>query len=113
MLVLFTRKNTPTGKVNKGMNSPPSAQWTLVSADLLRTLMNRCGDGSKLTVRSLADRVGVPIATIGKLLTGTQASVRAEVAQGISDAIGVGVLILFTPPRGATLAVARIAELTA
>lgn len=93
--------------------SPPSAQWALVDRDLLRRLMERTGDGRKITTRDLADRAGIPLGTIGKLLTGGQSTVRAEAAQGIADAIGVGVLILFAPPRSATIAVARIAELIA
>lgn len=95
------------------VNSPPSAQWALVNAGLLRTLMTRTGDGSKVTVRELAHRANVPVGTIGNLLTGTQSSIRAEAAQAIADAIGVGVLILFAPPRHATIAVARIAECVA
>lgn len=94
------------------VNSPPSAMWTLVDADLLRRLMQRTGDGSKATVRELAARAEVPHSTVGNLLTGAQTLIRAEAAQALADAIGVGVLILFAPPRGAH-AVARITELVA
>lgn len=116
MLELFTEKNTPSRRVNSAMtnsvNSPPSAMWTLVDADLLRTLMQRTGDGRKITTRELADRASVALGTVSNLLTGVQNIVRAEAAQAIADAIGVGVLILFAPPRGAH-AVARIVELVA
>jgi transcriptional regulator with XRE-family HTH domain len=117
MLEMFTRKITPSRRVNNAVstsvNSPPSALWTLVDLDLLRKLMARTGDGCEITVRELAARAGVAVGTIGKLITGAQLSVRAEAAQSIADAIGVGVLILFAPPRGATLTVARIAECVA
>lgn len=93
--------------------SPPSAQWALVDRDLLRHLMDRTGDGCKITVRELAARAGIAVGTISQLLTGAQTTVRAEAAQAIADAIGVGVLILFAPPRHATIAVARIVELIA
>ena len=98
--------------MTSSVNSPPSALWTLVDADLLRTLMKRTGDGSGMTVRELADRAGVAVGTIGKLLTRAQISTSADAAQAIADAIGVGVLILFAPPRGAH-AVARIVECVA
>lgn len=98
--------------MTSSVNSPPSAMWTLVDAELLRKLMQRTGDGSKITVRELAARAEVPHGTIGNLLTGAQSIIRAEAAQAIADAIGVGVLILFAPPRGAH-AVARIVECVA
>jgi transcriptional regulator with XRE-family HTH domain len=74
--------------------------------------MQRTGDGRKITTRELADRAGISLGAISNLITGAQPLIRAEAAQAIADAIGVGVLILFAPPRGAH-AVARIFEAVA
>lgn len=46
--------------------------YLLVSRDLLVLLMERTGDGSRVTVRELADEVGVHPSKIGHLRTGEQ-----------------------------------------
>ncbi|MEU6342149.1 helix-turn-helix transcriptional regulator [Streptomyces sp. NPDC046977] len=71
--------------------------FALVSADLLRTLMERTGTGQPISIRQLADSVGVPHGTIGNLLTGEQKSVPQDVAYSICERIGVDLLILFAP----------------
>ncbi|MEU0372390.1 helix-turn-helix transcriptional regulator [Streptomyces sp. NPDC006283] len=78
------------------MNTP-APLYKLVSADLLRMLMQRTGTGAPVSVRKLADKAGVPHGTIGNLLTGDQESVSANAAHEIARSIGVDVLVLFIP----------------
>ncbi|MFI0768565.1 helix-turn-helix domain-containing protein [Streptomyces sp. NPDC021218] len=69
----------------------------LLDPELMQRLMQRTGTGAKITIRELAEAVGVPHGTIGNLLTGEQASVPGDVADRITRAIGVDLLILFSP----------------
>jgi transcriptional regulator with XRE-family HTH domain len=82
------------------------ALYKLVSADLLRTLMQRTGTGAAVSVRKLADKAGVPHGTIGNLLTGDQESVIEPTARRIAGVIGVDVLVLFIPMERAEAATA-------
>ncbi|NUH35322.1 helix-turn-helix domain-containing protein [Streptomyces samsunensis] len=75
----------------------PAPMYRLLEADLMQRLMQRTGTGAKITIRELAEAVGVPHGTIGNLLTGEQARVPHEVAHAISAKIGVDLLILFAP----------------
>ncbi|MFM9566160.1 helix-turn-helix domain-containing protein [Streptomyces turgidiscabies] len=72
--------------------------YKLIDRDLLRRLMKRTGTGASISVRPLADLVGVPHGTIGNLLTGHQESVPSDVAHRIARVIGVALLILWEPP---------------
>lgn len=65
--------------------------------DLLRTLMEATGDGTRATVRDLADAAGTQPSTIGKLLTGERMTVPASTAAGICRRIGVDLLVLWAP----------------
>lgn len=86
----------------------PAPLYKLVRRDLLRTLMQRTGDGSAVSVRQLAHRTGAARSTIGNLLTGTQEATDVETAHKIAAAIGVDVLVLFVPVgRTAPLALVR------
>ncbi|MFJ3590099.1 helix-turn-helix domain-containing protein [Streptomyces sp. NPDC090231] len=79
--------------------------YKLIDPDLLRTLMKRTGSGAPVSVRELATLAHIPRSTIGALLTGAQQSVPEASAHAIVEAIGVDVLILFTPiGRSVTLA---------
>lgn len=71
--------------------------YKLVSADLLRSLMQRTGSGQSLSVRDLATAVGVPRGTIGNLLTGETKSQPERVAHAIARVIGVDLLVLWVP----------------
>ena len=71
--------------------------YKLVSADLMRTLMQRTGTGASVTGRQLAADAGVAHGTVGMLLTGAQQSVPASSADAIARRIGVDVLVLFVP----------------
>lgn len=75
----------------------PAPLYKIVRRELLRTLMQRTGDGSAVSVRQLAHRTGVPRSTIGNLLTGDQEATDMETAHKIAAAIGVDVLVLFVP----------------
>ncbi|GAA4702320.1 helix-turn-helix domain-containing protein [Streptomyces youssoufiensis] len=72
-------------------------RYRLHNPDLLRTLMRHTGDGSRASVRDLARAAGVHASLIGELLTGRQATARAEDAAAISQRIGVDLLVLWTP----------------
>ncbi|MGW3570181.1 helix-turn-helix domain-containing protein [Streptomyces sp. NPDC000941] len=71
--------------------------YKLLEPDLMQRLMRRTGTGAKITIRELAEAVGVPHGTIGNLLTGEQESVPSDIAHRITRKIGVDVLILFAP----------------
>lgn len=77
----------------------PAPMYKLVDRDLLRRLMERTGTGASISIRALADVVGVPHGTIGNLLSGYQESVPSDVAHRIATVIGVALLILWAPPR--------------
>jgi transcriptional regulator with XRE-family HTH domain len=76
--------------------------FRLVDRTLLATLMKRTGSGASVSVRELAAQAGVSRSTIGNLLSGSQESVFAPTACQIATAIGVDVLILFTPTGRST-----------
>lgn len=83
-------------------NHTPIPLFRLVDRDLLAKLMERTGTGAAVTGRELAAKAAVPRSTIGNLLTGEQESVFYPTACEIASAIGVDVLILFTPTGRAT-----------
>lgn len=76
--------------------------YQLVDRELLAKLMKRTGTGASMSVRELAAQAGVSRSTIGNLLSGEQAGVFEPTAHQIANAIGVDVLILFTPTGRAT-----------
>ncbi|MFF4576873.1 XRE family transcriptional regulator [Streptomyces sp. NPDC001373] len=76
--------------------------FQLVDRSLLATLMKRTGSGASVSVRELAAQAEVSRSTIGNLLSGSQEAVFAPTACQIAAAIGVDVLILFTPTGRAT-----------
>ncbi|WP_447197003.1 helix-turn-helix domain-containing protein [Streptomyces hebeiensis] len=69
----------------------------LVSRDLLVLLMERTGDGSKISIRELAEEVGVHPSKIGHLRTGEQKTAGRAVAVGIANRLGVDELVLWAP----------------
>lgn len=75
----------------------PAQLYKLLDRDLLRRLMQRTGDGSPVSIRTLAVRVGVPHGTVGNLLTGEQEAVAEDTAKRMAQVIGVDVLVLFAP----------------
>lgn len=75
----------------------PDEMYLLVDPDLLVTLMKRTGTGSKITVRELAEAVGVHASTIGFLRTGAQKSVSRDTAEAIARRLGVDPLVLWAP----------------
>jgi transcriptional regulator with XRE-family HTH domain len=76
---------------------PEVHTYKLTDAALLRRLMQRTGTGRRMPVRALAEASGLSIGTISNLLTRQTESVPCKNAHAIADAIGVDVLILFTP----------------
>ncbi|AZM54134.1 XRE family transcriptional regulator [Streptomyces sp. WAC 01529] len=87
--------------------------YRLVNGTLLRTLMQRTGTGSRLTVRELAAAADVSVGTVGSLLTGEQQSLPEDKAKRVSAAIGVDLLVLWIPceraGRHAALSAGRLA----
>lgn len=81
-------------------------QYKLVSADLLRSLMQRTGTGAAISLRELARRAGIAKSSLHALLHGMQEAVSASEAHGIARVIGVDLLILFAPV-GRTVELAR------
>jgi transcriptional regulator with XRE-family HTH domain len=79
-------------------------RFRLRNPQLLRELMKHTGDGTRTTVRELADVAGVHHSFIGKLLAGDQETVTIGVAAAISGRIGVDLLILWSPVERADTA---------
>lgn len=102
MLYSSKQRNDLLHEVDVATHAP---LYKLIDSDLLRTLMKRTGSGASVSVRDLATLTAIARSTIGALLTGVQQSVPEGAAHAIADAIGVDVLILFTPVgRSTTLA---------
>ncbi|MFE6103229.1 helix-turn-helix domain-containing protein [Streptomyces laurentii] len=83
--------------------SPPTTlpRYRLYNAKLFRMLMERTGTGAEVTLRELAEFVGIPHTTIGNVLAGSQETVSSKTAQAIAAAIGVDLLILWVPVQRA------------
>lgn len=75
-----------------------AVRYTLRDRDLLRKIMKHPGCGTPHTVRSLAEAAKCSRGAIGKLLSGEQDAIAMNDAHAISEAVGVAVLVLFTPP---------------
>ncbi|MER6103642.1 helix-turn-helix transcriptional regulator [Streptomyces sp. NPDC001832] len=82
--------------------------YQLVSANLMRTLMQRTGTGAKVTGRQLAADAGIAHGTVGSLLTGAQNSVPESTADAIARRIGVDILVLFVPVGRSTQALSVV-----
>lgn len=82
-------------------------RYKLVSIQLLELLMKRTGRGDAVSVRTLADRAGVPHGTIGNLLTGEQEGVLPDAAERIAAALGVDLLVLWIPVQRAASSLPR------
>jgi hypothetical protein len=101
MLLMSKQMNNELQEVN--MHTPPPLA-RLVRRDLLRTLMERTGDGTSVSVRDLAAAAYCTKSTVGALLTGEQLSVAVHVAEGIVGRLGVDFLVLFAPEGRTTAA---------
>jgi lambda repressor-like predicted transcriptional regulator len=75
----------------------PEPAYKLVNPDLLRTLMERTGTGSAISLRQLAEKAGIARSSLHALIHGLQESVPASEAHGVARVIGVDLLILFAP----------------
>nr|BFD90670.1 hypothetical protein KitaXyl93_20300 [Kitasatospora sp. Xyl93] len=84
------------------MSNTLTVRFQLRSSELLRTLMQHTGDGTRTTTRELAQVAGVHHSFVGKLLIGAQETATAEVAGAIADRIGVDLLILWAPAERTT-----------
>lgn len=85
-------------------------RFRLHDPELLRTLMQHTGDGSRTTVRDLARCAGVHPSYISELLRGEQRTASAEAAAKVAQRIGVDVLVLWAPDERTTGAAAQLAE---
>jgi hypothetical protein len=73
-------------------------RYKLRDSELLRTLMQHPGRGAPYSTRTLADVAGCHHSLVHRLLDGTQETCEMDVAHGITEAVGVAVLVLFAPP---------------
>ena len=78
--------------------------YLLVSRDLLVLLMERTGDGSRVSVRELADVAGVHPSKIGHLRTGERKTESRSAALAIATRLGVDELVLWKPTGRAVCA---------
>lgn len=83
-------------------NTAPHPLYRLLDRTLLARLMERTGTGAPVSIRGLAEKIGVAHGTIGNLLTGEQNCVIEPTARAICDAIGVDLGILFAAEGRAT-----------
>lgn len=74
------------------------ARLHLTDSDLLRLLMRWAPIGRPMTIRGLAERVGVSKSKIHALLSGERATVTPEMARRISGVLGVHERALFFEP---------------
>lgn len=74
--------------------------YRLRDRELLAQLMAHPGRGTPYTPATLAETAHISRSMIGHLLTGERAGCAPDMAQRITDALGVALLILFTPPTG-------------
>ncbi|MEV1020669.1 helix-turn-helix domain-containing protein [Streptomyces sp. NPDC050264] len=72
-------------------------RYALVKPGTMRLLMERTGAGCDVSVRELAELVGIPHSTVDALLNGKTASQPMSVALRISQALGVDELCLWSP----------------
>ena len=79
------------------MTDTPSPRWRLRSPDLLRTLMQHTGDGSRVSIRELAEHVGCAPSHIHKLLMEKQETVSYEHVASMCERLGVVLLVLAAP----------------
>jgi hypothetical protein len=75
-------------------------------------LMQHTGDGSRVTVRTLAASASCHASYISELMTGAQETANAERAAAIAARIGVDLLVLWVPAER-TDGITRDAELAA
>lgn len=108
MLVSFNSMNEPFHEVNVRPRTP---MYRLVSAELLRQLMERTGDGAPISTRQLAREAGVAHGTVGNLRTGAQEVVPEDTARTLAQRLGVDLLVLFVEVCRATTTVAEYAAL--
>ena len=90
--------------------SEEATKYTLVSPDLMRTLMQRTGTGERITTRELAAEIGIAHGTIGGLLTGAVKVVPESTAVDAAERIGVDLLVLFIPVCRANKALTVVPE---
>jgi plasmid maintenance system antidote protein VapI len=70
--------------------------------------MQHTGDGTRTTVRELANCAGVHHSFIGKLVAGEQETVTEDVAKHVAQRIGVDLLVLWVPTQRADTASRRL-----
>lgn len=107
MLISFNSMNESFHEVNVRHRT---TMYRLVSTELVKTLMQRTGNGAPVTVRQLAQAVGVPHGTVGNLLTGEQETVPEDKAHAMAHRLGVDLLVAFEPVCRSTTTVAQRAE---
>lgn len=71
--------------------------YLLLDPDLLRRLMQRTGTGASITMRELAEAVGVHHSMLGFLLNGRQRTTSRHTAEAIAARLGVDPLVLWAP----------------
>jgi hypothetical protein len=67
--------------------------------------MQNTGDGTRTSVRDLAEHAGCHPSHIGELLTGEQETASYEHAVGVCRRLGVDLLVLWTPVERADAAI--------
>lgn len=75
-----------------------SVRYTLRDLETFKKIMEHPGRGVRYSVRQLARASGVSRSQVGHLRTGRRTSLDEKQAIAIAEALGVRVLVLFTPP---------------
>ncbi|MFP8959993.1 hypothetical protein ACLIYP_05385 [Streptomyces nanhaiensis] len=75
-----------------------------VDRDMLRRIMQRTGDGSRASMRDIAEVAGVASSLIAEVLSGEQDTVSPDVAEAWSARVGCDLLVLWLPVQRTTIA---------
>lgn len=75
-----------------------SRRYALRNPGLFKQIMEHPGTGVPYSYRSLADAAGCSHGLVDGLIAGRQKTASMEAAHSLSEALGVGVLVLFMPP---------------
>lgn len=108
MLYSFNSMNAASHEVNVRPRTP---MYRLVNIELFKQLMQRTGTGGPVTYRQLAAAAGVPLGTVGNLLSGTQEKVPEPTATALAQRVGVDLLVAFAPVCRSNSTVAEYAAL--
>ncbi|GCD94042.1 hypothetical protein EHYA_01698 [Embleya hyalina] len=88
----------------------PPEQYRIVDGDLLHRLMRRPPSGARLTIRDLANLLGLSKSKVSGMITGSRPVVTAATAERTCTVLGVHRAALFLPILSTSLDVDGYSE---